>query len=69
MYNAIIFISNSMSKNLKTRDETRVVVKSNYLIEASYRLSLKEQRLILLTIIVQIMLVNQEREIQDGYIM
>ncbi len=39
-----------MSKNLQTRDETRVVVKSNYLIEASYRLSLQEQRLILLMV-------------------
>ena len=39
-----------MSKNPKPQDETRVVVKSNYLIEASYRLSLQEQRLILLMV-------------------
>ncbi len=31
-------------------DETRLIVKSNYLIEASYRLSLQEQRLILLMV-------------------
>lgn len=33
-----------------TNDDKRVVVKSNYLIEASYRLSLQEQRLILLMV-------------------
>lgn len=39
-----------MSKKPQPHDETRVVVKSNYLIEASYRLSLQEQRLILLMV-------------------
>ncbi|MFA5261455.1 MAG: replication initiation protein [Candidatus Omnitrophota bacterium] len=39
-----------MPQKPQTRDETRVVVKSNYLIEASYRLSLQEQRLILLMV-------------------
>lgn len=32
------------------RDHTNIIVKSNYLIEASYRLSLQEQRLILLMV-------------------
>lgn len=39
-----------MPKKPQSHDETRVVVKSNYLIEASYRLSLQEQRLILLMV-------------------
>jgi plasmid replication initiation protein len=43
LYNGIIIISNPM----QNKD---IVVKSNYLIEASYRLSLQEQRLILLMV-------------------
>ena len=39
-----------MQPNIITNDEKRVIIKSNYLIEASYRLSLQEQRLILLMV-------------------
>ena len=39
-----------MQPNKITNDDKRIVVKSNYLIEASYRLSLQEQRLILLMV-------------------
>jgi len=39
-----------MQTNKIINDDKRVVVKSNYLIEASYRLSLQEQRLILLMV-------------------
>ncbi|MFC1574048.1 replication initiation protein, partial [Candidatus Latescibacterota bacterium] len=39
-----------MTNPLTPNNETHIVVKSNYLIEASYRLSLQEQRLILLMV-------------------
>lgn len=39
-----------MTNPLTPNNETNIVVKSNYLIEASYRLSLQEQRLILLMV-------------------
>jgi len=39
-----------MSHNTPQTNKTSIIVKSNYLIEASYRLSLQEQRLILLMV-------------------
>lgn len=49
-YNIHRIIHNHMPQDNLTNDENHLIIKSNYLIEASYRLSLQEQRLILLMV-------------------